>query len=172
MERSKIAAGLAVASSLTAGWAAGVAQRNVDGNKYDIGATVSIQGCVVAGEAPDSYVLAGVQEWPVANSPMGKHGPRHYWIDKGVSELKDHVGQTIQLTGKITHLEESELEREPGGWKGGTRVAIELPGRDVVTSPANAGVGRANVGKREDIKITLLKLKVDKLLMVMKTCLP
>ena len=46
------------------------AQGNVDGKKYDKGAIVTVQGCVVEGERKDTYVFTGVKEWPVATSPM------------------------------------------------------------------------------------------------------
>jgi hypothetical protein len=144
--------------------------QNIDGAKFDKGASVTVQGCVVAGEAPDTFVLTGLKEWPVGNSPMGKYGPRHYWLDKQADDLKPLVGQTVQIRGTITKVSESEVEREPGGWNNGVKVAIELPGNDVVTSPGNAGVGRDDLANREDMKITLLKFHVDEMTVVMKTC--
>jgi hypothetical protein len=146
------------------------AAQNIDGAKFDKGASVTVQGCVVAGEAPDSFLLTGLKEWPVGNSPMGKYGPRHYWLDKQADELKPLVGQTVQIRGTITKVSESEVEREPGGWNNGVRVAIELPGRDVVTSPGNVGVASGELASREDMKITLLKFHVDEMTVVMKTC--
>ena len=121
-------------------------------------------GAVGWSDFGDQFVSGG--------SPNGIYGPRHYWLDELKADLSSHVGQTIQVTGTILDLEDSEVEREPGGWHGGTRVAIERPGRDVFTSPGNAGVNRADTRSREDMKITLLKLRVEKFMMVMKTCLP
>lgn len=164
--------GVVLSSLLMFGVSSGAAQGNVDGVKYDKGATVTIQGCVVAGEGGGTHVLTNVKEWPIANSPNGIYGPRHYWLDDLKADLSSHVGQTIQVTGTILDLEESEVEREPGGWHGGTRVAIERPGRDVFTSPVNAGVNRADATSRQDMKITLLRLKVEKFMTVMKICLP
>lgn len=154
-----------------AGASPAAAQGNVDGQKYDKGAIVTVQGCVVAGENKDTYVFTGVKEWPIANSPMGIYGPRHYWFDMGPHDFTSFIGQTIQLKGPITQMKESEIEREPGGWHGGSMVAIELPGRDVHTTPGNAGVGRDHRPDRTDVKITLLKLKVEELIVVLKTCL-
>ena len=78
-----------------------------DGQKYDKGATVTLQGCVVAAEKKDTYVLTNVREWPVGNSDMGKFGKRYFWIDKAGKDMKAHVGHTIQLIGKISDVEKS-----------------------------------------------------------------
>jgi len=167
---ASVTAGLAVLAVLSAG-ASAATQGNVDGNTYDIGATVTIQGCVVPGLNKDTYVFTGVKEWPIAKSAMGIYGPRHYWFDMGPYDFSSFIGQTVQLKGPIIELKESEIEREPGGWKGGSIVAVELPGRDVRTAPGNAGVGSRNRFDRTDVKITLLKLKVEQLIVVLKTCL-
>lgn len=157
--------------SLTAGASSAAAQGNLDGQKYDEGATVTIQGCVVAGQGADTLVFTGVKEWPVGVSPNGIFGPRHYWFDMKETDFSVFIGQTIQLKGVISKVEESEVEREPGGWHGGARVAIELPGRDVMTTPGNAGVGMRDRPSHVDMKVTLLKLKVEELIVVLKTCL-
>ena len=75
------------------------------------------------------------------------------------------------MKGPIIDLKESEVEREPGGWHDGVSVAIELPGRDVRTTPENAGVGSTDKRDRTDMKITLLKIKVEELIVVLKTCI-
>lgn len=143
---------------------------NLDGAKYDKGAIVTIQGCVLTAEAANTYVMTGVIEWPAANSVFGIYGPRHYWLDKS-TDLSSYIGKTVQFKGEITDLRESEIEREPSGWHQGTRVAIERPGQDIFTSPAKAGVSSQDAGSRVDQKITLLKLHVNELLVVMQSCL-
>ena len=90
------------------------AQEQADGKKYDKGATVTLQGCVVAAEKKDTYVLTNVREWPVANSDIGKFGKRYYWIDKASKDMKAHLGHTIQVIGKIADVEKSEIEFKPG----------------------------------------------------------
>ncbi len=169
MKTFQIAAGLAIAAGLGSTMSLGAAQGNVDGKKYDKGATVTLQGCVIAGEKKDTYVLGRVQEWPVGNSDMGKHGQRMYWIDKKGDDMKAHLGHTIQLTGKITDVEKSEMEVKAGENGMGQVVRIEGPGRDVVTPSANANVTLA-AGKTDDIPITLLKLKVEELKMISSSC--
>ena len=168
---SSLAAGVAALVVLSAGASSAAPQGNVDGQKYEKGATVTLQGCVVAGEGKDTYVFTGVKEWPISKSPNGVYGPRHYWFDMGPHDFTSFVGQTIQLKGPIIDLKESEIEREPGGWNGGATVAVELPGRDVRTTPGNAGVGSDRRTDRTDVKITLLKLKIEELIVVLKTCL-
>jgi hypothetical protein len=164
------AAGLALAIGVIAGVSPVAAQGNMDGTKYDKGATVTLQGCVSAAEKKDTYVLTGVKEWPVGNSAMGKFGPRMYWIDKSSKDLKGHLGHTVQLTGKVTDVEKSEMEIKAGESGAGTVIEIEGPGTNVVTSPKNAGVTTAARPNKDDIKITLLKLKIDDLKMMSSTC--
>lgn len=141
------------------------AQGQADGKKYEKGSTVTLQGCVVAGDRKDTFVMTNVREWPVANTDMGKHGKRMYWIEK-TDKMKDHLGHTIQLTGKITAVEKSEMEFKDGGFK----VEIEGPGRDVVTQAGNAGVAVQTRPNKTDIPITLLRLKVDDVKMTASTC--
>ena len=114
MTNLRFAACLALAAGLTTGGSLGAAQGNLDGKKYDKGATITLQGCVVAGEKKDTYILSRVTEWPVGKSEMGKHGRRMYWIDKKGDDMKAHLGHQIQLTGKITDVEKSEIEMKAG----------------------------------------------------------
>ncbi len=148
------------------------AQEVNDAKNFDIGATVTLQGCVIEGERDGTFVFSRVTVWPVADSPNGRFGPRHFWLENAASRLAEHVGETIQVTGIITDLTESEIEREPGLSPVGARVAIELPTGDVFTSPGNAGIPSGQLGNPKDMKITLLKVRIESLLTVMKTCLP
>ena len=109
----KIVIAFAVALGFSAGISAVAAQSQADGKKYEKGSTVTLQGCVVAAEKKDTYVLTNVREWPIANSDIGKYGKRYYWIEK-TDKMKGHQGHTIQLTCKITDVENSDIE-----WKAG-----------------------------------------------------
>ena len=140
-----------------------------DGNKFDKGATVTLQGCVVAAEKKDTFGLTNVREWPVATSDMGKFGKRYYWVEK-TDKLKEHVGHTIQLTGKITDVEKSEIELKAGEDGNGFTVEIEGPGKNVVTPAGNAEVKPESRPNKDDIPITLLKFKVDDIKMTSSTC--
>ena len=163
---------LILALGIGAGLSVVATQAQGDGKKYDKGATVTLQGCVVAAENKDTYVLTNVHEWPIANSDMGKFGKRYYWIDKSGKEMKAHLGHTIQVIGKISDVEKSEIEFKTGEAGMGMNVEIEGPGKDVVTSSGNAQVAVAPGQKagKNDIPITLLKLKVEEIKMTSSTC--
>lgn len=164
---------LVVALGIGFGLSAVSAREQGDGKKYDKGATVTLQGCVVAAEKKDTYVLTNVREWPIANSDMGKFGKRYYWIDKTGKEMKAHVGHTIQVIGKISDVEKSEIEFKKGENGMGMNVEVEGPGRDVVTPAGNANVNAAGAtAGKNDIPITLLKVKVDEIKMTSSTCTP
>lgn len=166
----KTAIALAVALGIGTGITAVSAQEQADSKKYDKGSTVTLQGCVVAAEKKDTYVLTNVREWPIGNSDMGKFGKRYYWIDKNAKDFRAHGGHTIQIVGKITDVEKSEIEVKAGESDGGTTVEVEGPGRDVKTTAENAQVGAITGTDKKDIPITLLKLKVDDVKMVAANC--
>ena len=164
MKTQLAAAGLSLALAMAGSMPTSAAQ-DPDHKKFEKGSTVTLQGCVVEAEKKGTFVLNNVREWPIAATDMGKHGKRMYWIEK-TDKLKDHVGHTIQVVGKITDVSKSEMEFKDGGFK----VEIEGPGRDVVTPAANAGVNVQNRPNKDDIPITLLKLAIDKVTMVASNC--
>ncbi len=167
MKKLLTAAGLVAAIVAAAGITATAQQ--TDGKKYEKGSTVTLQGCVVAAEKKDTFILNNVREWPVATTDMGKFGKRMYWIEK-TDKMKGHVGHTIQVVGKITDVEKSEMELKAGESGNGFNVEIEGPGRDVVTPAGNAGVKPESRPNKNDIPITLLKLKIDEIKMVSPNC--
>ena len=161
---------LTVALALGAGMSAVSANEQGDGKKFDKGSPVTLQGCVVAAQKKDTFVLTNVHEWPVGNSDMGKFGKRYYWIDKGSKDLRNHVGHTVQVMGKISDVEKSEIDLKAGANGMGMTVEIEGPGKDVKTTAANAQVDTASRPNMKDIPITLLKVKVDEIKMTSSTC--
>ena len=161
---------LVVALGLATGMSAVAAQEHADGKKYEKGATVTLQGCVVAAEKKDTYILTNVREWPVANTDMGKFGKRYYWLDKLGKDLRAHGGHTIQVVGKIDEVKKSEIEIKKGEDAMGMTVEIEGPGKDVVTSASNAAVNPSSLPNKNDIPITLLKVKVDEIKMIAPNC--
>jgi hypothetical protein len=169
----KTACAFIVALSVGAGMSAVSAQEHADGKKYEKGAVITLQGCVVEAESKkDTYVLTNVREWPVATSDMGKFGKRYYWIDKSGKDMKAHLGHTVQVIGKISDVEKSEIEFKKGDSGTGMNVEIEGPGKNVVTSAANADLKMENRPHKNDMPITLLKLKVDEIKMTSPTCSP
>lgn len=168
----RLAIAFAVAVGVSAGMSSVAAQSPSDGQKYEKGSTVTLQGCVVAAEAKDTWVLTNVKEWPMATSDMGKYGKRYYWLDKLGKDLRAHGGHTIQVVGKIDEVEKSEIEIKAGEDTTGMTVEIEGPGKDVRTTAENAQVNPigAIVGGGKDIPITLLKVKVDEIKMIAANC--
>jgi len=163
----KTAIALVVALGISAGMTSLSAREQADGKKYEKGATVTLQGCVTAAEAKDTWILTNVREWPISNSDMGKFGKRYYWLDKLGKDLRAHGGHTIQVTGKIDEVKKSEIDIKTGEDPTGMTVEIEGPGKDVKTTAENAQVG-AITGK--DIPITLLKVKVSDIKMIAANC--
>ena len=149
--------------------AAATAPTQADARKYDKGATVTLQGCVVAAEKKDTFILTHVSEWPASTTDMGKFGKRMYWIEK-TDKMKGHLGHTIQVIGKITDVEKSEMELKAGESGNGFNVEIEGPGKDVVAPAGTAGVKPEHRPNTDDIPITLLKLKIDDIKMVSPQC--
>jgi len=160
---------LILTGALGGGMATVSAQAQADGKKFEKGSTVTLQGCVVAAEKKDTFVLTNVREWPIANSDVGKYGKRYYWIEK-TDKMKGHLGHTIQITGKITDVEKSEIELKAGESGNGFTVEIEGPGKNVVTPAANAAVSAESRPNTNDIPITLLKLSVDDIKMTAANC--
>jgi hypothetical protein len=135
------------------------------------GSTVQLQGCVVEGEQRGTFVFSRVTAWPVA-SPNGEFGPRFFWLINAAKQLEQYLGQTVQVTGTVSEIRESEIERNPGyDSRNGRRVAIELPTGDVFTTPELAGIRSADPESRVDMKVTLIGVKVESLLVVMSKCL-
>ncbi len=157
---------LSLALAVTAGMAAVTAQ---DGKKFEKGSTVTLQGCVTQAEKKDTFILTNVREWPIATTEMGKFGKRMYWIEK-TDKMKDHAGHTIQIVAKIDDVEKSEMEIKPGENGNGWNVEIEGPGKDIVAPAARAGVTTEKRPNKDDIPITLLKLKIDEIKMIAATC--
>ena len=162
------AAGLVLAGMTLAGISLD-GQAQADAKKYDKGSTVTLQGCVTQAAKADTFVLTDVSEWPASTTDMGKYGKRMYWIEK-TDKMKGHVGHTIQVQATITDVEKSEMELKAGAHGTGFTVEIEGPGTDVVTKDEKAGVKIENRPNKDDIPITLLKLKVDEIKMVAANC--
>lgn len=167
----KTAIAFVVALGISAGMTSVSAKEQADGKKYEKGATVTLQGCVTAAEKKDTWVLTNVREFPISNTDMGKFGKRYYWLDKLGKDLRGHGGHTIQVMGKITDVQKSEIDVKTGEDPAGMTVEIEGPGRDVKTTAENAQVGAiTGAAPNKDIPITLLKMKVDDIKMIAANC--
>jgi hypothetical protein len=135
---------------------------------HTVGTKVTLTACVERGQGPDTFILTKAADVPVHPAT---HGRVVYWLDD-IKALRNHVGHQVRVTGTITDVEQEEMEVKLGSDnRGGWSVEIEGPGRDVRTTPQNAGVETpaAKVAPR-DIKTTLVKMKVDEVAMAAATC--
>lgn len=124
------------------------------------GSAVAIEGCVTAGENKDTYVLGSVREIP--GRPV-ETGLRLFYRLDSVSQLRDKVGQVVRVDGRIDGIDEGQIEIKPGkAADGGTLVELEIPGRDVDTTPTVVGTSGTSGADAPKTKITVIKLDVDK----------
>ena len=168
MKTFGIAAGLALAVGMTTAGSLAAEQGNVDGKKYEKGSVVTLQGCVVTGEVKNTWLIVKLNEWPKPASDVGKYGKRYFWLDKVGKDVKDYVGQTIQITGDITDVRKAEMEIEPREDGHGIMVEIETLDAKITTTLERAEVVGAVVG--QDIPITVVRVKVGELKSVSPTC--
>ena len=133
-----------------------------------VGQEVMLSSCVEAGQKPDTFVLTHTADVPVHPASSGRVV---YWLDT-VKPLREHVGHQVRVKGTITDVKQNEMEVKLGeDGKGGWTVEIEGPGRDVRTTPDKAGVDTANRRSEEDdIKTTLVKMKVNEVVMTAEKC--
>ena len=140
--------------------------------------TITLRGCVIAGQEKGTYVLTQVSEMPAAGRsaiPATAHGRRVvFWLDKDADLLK-HANSAVQVTGVLNGIEESEIELKNGAKKdGGLLAEFEGPGKDVkvpnaVVAEAVGTSGRVTP-EGSDIKTILMKLKVTDVKAVDYSC--
>jgi hypothetical protein len=158
------AAVLAVSST-----AAGQAQNPDKPAKWGaVGQQVMLSSCVEKGMKDDTFILTNVADVPVHPATMGRVV---YWLDE-TKDLKKHIGHQIRVTGKVTEVKQSEMEVKAGDdGQGGWYVEIEGPGKDVRTPAAKVGATPSSPrGEANDIKTTLVKLKVEEVTMTAASC--
>jgi hypothetical protein len=136
--------------------------------RHTIGQEVMLSSCVEAGQKPDTFVLTHTADVPVHPATAGRVV---YWLDS-VKSLREQVGHQVRVKGTITEVKQSEMEVKLGeDGKGGWTVEIEGPGREVRTTPNKAGVDTTNrQSEEDDIKTTLVKLKVNEVVMAAEKC--
>lgn len=84
------------------------------------GASVTIEGCVAAGEHQGTFVLGTVKEVTAVNVETLRK--RVYWLDS-TYHIKNHVGHKVRIEGTVTDLERSEIEIDRAGGARGVVVA-------------------------------------------------
>jgi len=130
---------------------------------------VTLQGCVVAGLDKGTAALTQVTEVAEPGHsvmPAEAHG-RHivFWLTPD-DAIVQHVGHKVEVRGRTTKIEKSEIEIKEGHQKSGGLVAkFEGPGKDVKVpndqvSNAVGTAGRVK-GGGEDVKTFLIRVKVN-----------
>jgi hypothetical protein len=137
---------------------------------HSVGQNVTLTSCVEKAQGADTFILSDTADVPVHPAT---HGRVVYWLDS-VKPLREHVGHQVRIQGSIAEVTQEEMEVKLGDdGKGGWMVEIEGPGKDVKTTPPKAGVETADRKDQEDdIKTTLVKVKVADVTMVAPTCQP
>jgi hypothetical protein len=156
-----VAAGLAVTT-------AAMAAQDRSAAHHNVGQNVTLTSCVEKGQTPDTFILTKTSDVPVHPPTLGRVV---YWLDT-VKPLREHVGHQVRVVGSITEVKQGEMEVKLGDdEKGGWVVEIEGPGRDVRTTPEKAGVAvEGRESQKDDIKTTVVKLKVSDVTMTSSTC--
>lgn len=136
--------------------------------QHQVGQTVTLTSCVEQAQDRDTFILTHTADVPVHPAT---HGRVVYWLDS-VKPLREHVGHHVRIQGSIAEVKQEEMEVKLGDdGQGGWRVEIEGPGPDVTTTPEKAGVETAGrKDQADDIKTTLVKLKVADVTMVAPNC--
>ena len=167
----KLVAAAGLAAGLTVSTPSAQSQDHRDHQQHALaakGQDVTLTSCVDKGLKGDTFILTHVADVPVHPATLGRVV---YWLDT-VKDVKKHVGRQIRIIGKVDDVEQREMEVKSGEDEGdGWYVEIEGPGRDVRTPAANVGVSAA--GRRDeanDIKTTLVKLKVKEVRRVADAC--
>jgi len=139
---------------------------------------VTLQGCVVAGLDKGTAALTQVTEVSEPGHsvmPAEAHG-RHvvFWLTPD-DAIVQQVGRKVEVRGRTTKIETSEIELKEGHQASGGLVAkFEGPGKDVKVPNTAVGTaigtaGRAAAGG-EDVKTFLIRVKVDNVMPLEGSC--
>ena len=139
---------------------------------------ITFHGCVTPGLDKGTYLLSSMTHVTGPDGgqiPEVAHGRRvFFWLDSD-AELGKHVGHTVEVQGRISKLEESEVELKAGRHKdGGLIVEYEVPGKDVRVPNAVAGASVGTAGstapEKNDIKSYLMRVDVKNVKMMGSSC--
>jgi hypothetical protein len=178
-----------LASSLVLGM--GLATVSGAGQSADVplqkGSAVTLQGCV-AGSDSDSFVLTHVQKIapdgaPAPGAVLGANGMEGgsaeviYWLSHdSVKKMRGHVGQKVEVTGKVTDISTGtvKVREEPGKPGRDNKVEVEARGKDASAKterPVEPGPTPAP-GTRTEEKKTLptFRVEVDTVRMIASAC--
>jgi hypothetical protein len=139
---------------------------------------VTLQGCVTAGVDKGTVALTQVKEIAPAGQsvmPAEAHGRRTvFWLMPD-TDLAKNVGHMVQVRGKTTKIEESEIELKAGHQTaGGLVVEFEGPGKDVKLPNdvigSTVGTAGRTAPEKSDIKTFLIRVNVENVQSLEGTC--
>jgi hypothetical protein len=133
---------------------------------------ITLRGCVTPGVDKGSYVLTHLEEVTEPGQsamPAQAHGRRVvFWLDHD-SDVKRDIGQSVEVRGRLSKFEDSEIELKAGPAKdGGLLAEFEGPGKDVEIPNATVGDAVGTTGRtvpeKKDVKTLLVRVAVDTVL--------
>ena len=125
--------------------------------------SVTITGCVHAGQQPDSFVLTDVTD------SKGVAGQVIYWLSS-TKGLKEHVGKRISVTGPVVKVSQGEVEIKNDPTKAPpAKVEIKARGKEVDAGTTSPSVTTGEKGKTEQ-KMPVHRIKVQSMKEVAGSC--
>jgi len=169
MKGSTSAAALALALMPTLALAQAQGSSAAQTTSNSLKREVTLQGCVTPGVDKGTVALTQVSEIAPAGqsvTPAEAHGRRViFWLMPD-TELAKNVGHMVQVRGKTTKIEESEIELKAGHQKsGGLVVEFEGPGKDVKLPNevigSTVGTAGRTTPEKSDVKTFLIRVNVE-----------
>jgi hypothetical protein len=125
-------------------------------------APISIRGCLLAGTRSDTFVLNNVTASVVEPYEV------IYWLST-TRGLKDHVGETIEVTGPVVDVSQGELNVQTDPAKSpDTSIEVKARGKEA-TALTDGDVGTKKT--KEERTMPVHRIKVQSIRMVSETCL-
>jgi hypothetical protein len=124
-------------------------------------APISIRGCLLAGTRSDTFVMNNVTASVVEASDV------IYWLSS-TRGLKDHVGETIEVTGPVVDVSQGELNVQTDPAKSpDTSIEVKARGKEAKARTD----GDAGTKTKEERTMPVHRIKVQSIRMVSETCL-
>ena len=177
MKQALVASAFALAILPLGAWAQDKAPQDKPAKVSDSN-EITLRGCVVPGQAKDTFVLTHVTEVaPAAGSamPADAHGRKVvFWLDEKDNILK-HANHGVEVKGKIEGFKDSEIELKAGPHpEGGLVAEFEGPGKDVRVANNEVagaiGTSGRTASEKNDIKTMLVKVDVKDVKAVDYSC--
>jgi hypothetical protein len=121
--------------------------------------TVTISGCVVAAEQPDSFMLKDVTQlsngWMAPLPKDGNGANVLYWLNT-TAGLSNRVGQRVEVTGVVdfsdVHKGQTKITVDPNEKKD-TKTELSSAGRKVTTKEDTSAIPKLDDAEKAKLKI-------------------